>query len=93
MFITALAAIGARRLGYDWRRDPVRSLGIGAQRWPQRANFGLAGVLTLLASSGLRHCPRGTVGPGQSPHWWQRLLSDSSDRGCTSATRWVGSRR
>jgi hypothetical protein len=51
LFITAFTAIGAKRPGYDWRRDPVSSLGIGEQGWPQRANFGLAGVLTLDAFS------------------------------------------
>lgn len=67
MFITAFTAIGANRPGYDWRRDPVSSLGIGEQGWPQRANFGLAGVLYLLAALGLRQCPRRSVGPRAVP--------------------------
>ncbi len=67
IFITAFTAIGAKRLGYDWRRDPVSSLGIGEQGWPQRANFGLAGVLYLLAALGLRQCPGRAAGPRAVP--------------------------
>jgi hypothetical protein len=67
LFVTAFTAIGAKRPGYDWRRDPVSSLGIGEQGWPQRANFGLAGVLYLLAALGLRKCPRRNVGPRAVP--------------------------
>jgi hypothetical protein len=67
LFITAFTAIGAKRPGYDWRRDPVSSLGIGEQGWPQCANFGLAGVLYLLGASGLRQCPRPSVGARAVP--------------------------
>jgi Protein of unknown function (DUF998) len=67
IFITAFTAIGAKRNGYDWRREPVSSLGIGGQGWLQRANFGGVGVFYLLAASGLRHCPRRSVGPRSVP--------------------------
>ncbi len=63
IFVTSFTVIGAKRLGYDWRRDPVSSLGIGKQGWPQRANSGLAGVLYLITAFGLRQCSRRTVGP------------------------------
>lgn len=67
LFITAFTAIGAKRPGYDWRRDPVSSLGIGEQGWPQRANFGFIGALYLLGASGLRQCPRRDAGPRAVP--------------------------
>ena len=38
LFVTAFAAIGAARRGYDWRRHPVSSLAIGREGWQQRAN-------------------------------------------------------
>lgn len=55
------------RPGYDWRRDPVSSLGIGDQGCPQRANFAFAGGLYLLAASGMRRCPQPIVGPRVVP--------------------------
>jgi hypothetical protein len=67
LFITGFTAIGANRSGYDWRRDPVSSLGVGENGWPQQANFGLAGVLYLFAALGLYRCPRRGVGPWAAP--------------------------
>jgi hypothetical protein len=67
LFITAFTALGRERPGYDWRRDPVSSLSIGEHGFPQRANFGLAGVLYLFAALGLRQCPRRNVGPRAVP--------------------------
>jgi hypothetical membrane protein len=67
IFITAFTAIGAQRVGYDWRRDPVSCLGIGQEGWQQRANFGLTGVLSLLAASGLRKSHRRSVGSRAVP--------------------------
>lgn len=67
LFITVFTLIGARRPGYDWRRDPVSSLGIGQEGWPQRANFALTGSLFLVAAVGLRRCPRRSVGSHAVP--------------------------
>ena len=67
LFIATFTAIGAKRPGYDWRRHPVSSLGIGEQGWPQRANFALTGVLYLFAALGLRQCVRDSAGPRVVP--------------------------
>jgi hypothetical protein len=67
LFVTAFTVIGAKRPGYDWRRDPVSALSIGKRGWPQRANFGLTGVLYLLGAMGLLQSPRRDVGPRAVP--------------------------
>jgi hypothetical protein len=67
LFIAAFTAIGANRAGYDWRRCPVSSLGLGEEGWPQRTNFAVTGMLFLLGALGLRRCPRRRVGPRAVP--------------------------
>ena len=67
LFVTAFTAIGAARRGYDWRRYPVSSLGIGRQGWRQRANFILAGVLYSCAAAGLGRSDRRRIGPRAVP--------------------------
>lgn len=62
LFIAAFSAIGATRPGYDWRGEPVSSLGIGEEGWRQQTNFIVTGGLYLLAALGLRQCPRRSVG-------------------------------
>ena len=67
LFVTAFTAIGAARLGYDWRRYPVSSLGIGRQGWRQRTTFILAGVLYSCAAAGLGRSDRRRIGPRAVP--------------------------
>jgi hypothetical protein len=67
VFISAFTAIGAKRAGYDWRRDPVSSLAIGPGGWPQRVNFMVVGALVCVASRGLAQSERRTVGPSVVP--------------------------
>lgn len=67
LFVTAFAAIGAGRQGYDWRRYPVSSLAIGRQGWHQRINFILAGVLYSCAAAGLGRSDRRRIGPRAVP--------------------------
>lgn len=67
LFVVAFTAIGARRVGYDWHRHTVSSLGDGDRGWQQRANFVLTGVLYSCAARGLSRCPRRTVYPGAVP--------------------------
>lgn len=63
LFVSSFAVIGARRVGYDRRRQPVSSLAIGRGGWPQRVNFVLAGLGYCVAAQGLAKRPSRTVGP------------------------------
>ena len=65
--MSAFTVIGARRVGYDWRRQAVSSLEIGGGGWAQRANFALAGALYCVAAHGLARSPRRVVGPRAVP--------------------------
>jgi hypothetical protein len=67
VFASAFTAIGARRTGYDWRRDTVSSLENGRLGWMQRANFIVTGSLYAAAASGLTKCPRRIVGSRAIP--------------------------
>jgi hypothetical protein len=63
LFVSAFAAIGARRAGYDWRRHAVSSLGAGRDGWAQRANFIVTGALYCVAAQGLAQSPAEAVAP------------------------------
>ena len=67
LFVSIFTAIGARRVGYDWRRHAVSSLAVGRGGWLQRANFMLTGALYCIAAQGLARSPRRTVGPRVVP--------------------------
>ncbi len=67
LFVVAFTAIGARRLGYDWHRHTVSSLGDGDRGWQQRANFISTGVLYCCAARGLSRYSRRAVYPGAVP--------------------------
>ena len=54
LFITSFTVLGARRGGYDWRRDAVSSLAVPPGGMPQRINFIATGVLFAAAAGELR---------------------------------------
>jgi hypothetical protein len=54
LFTLAWAVEGATRAHYHLLRHPVSSLELGEFGWTQRANFIVAGLLTLAGASGLR---------------------------------------
>lgn len=54
LFTLAWAVEGATRPGYHPLRHPVSSLELGERGWTQRANFLVAGGLTLASAVGLR---------------------------------------
>jgi Protein of unknown function (DUF998) len=58
LFVSSFTVIGARRVGYDWRRHAVSSLAAGEGGWAQRANFVLTGALYCIAAHGLARSPR-----------------------------------
>jgi hypothetical protein len=67
LFVITFTAIGARREGYDWRRNAVSSLADGRGGWSQRANFMLAGGLYCLGAQGLAGSPERIVEPPVVP--------------------------
>ena len=69
LFTLGWAVEGATRPGYDPLRHPVSSLELGDFGWTQRANFLVAGGLTLASAVGLR---RALPPPGGST--WGPLL-------------------
>ena len=58
LFVGSFTVIGARRVGYDWRRHAVSSFAAGQGGWSQRANFALTGVLYCIAAQGLARSQR-----------------------------------
>ena len=54
LFTLAWAVEGATRPGYHPLRHPISSLELGERGWTQRANFLVAGGLTLASAVGLR---------------------------------------
>ena len=62
LFVGAFTVIGLRRNGYDWKRHAVSSLAADRNGKPQRLNFMLAGVMYVLAASGISRSPRTVVG-------------------------------
>jgi Protein of unknown function (DUF998) len=67
VFVSVFTALGAKRVGYDWRRHAVSSLATGREGWAQRANFMLAGGLYCIAASGLAQSRRRAVGSSLVP--------------------------
>lgn len=63
LFVSGFTAIGARRVGYDWRRQAVSSLADDGSGWLQRANFIVTGSLYCIAAHGLARTPKQTAGP------------------------------
>lgn len=67
LFVVIFTAIARGRRGYDWRRHAVSSLAGGREGWPQRANFGLAGLLFCCGALGLARSRRRDLGPSAVP--------------------------
>jgi hypothetical protein len=59
LFVLTFVVEGATRAHYSALRHPVSSLELGDAGWVQRANFVLAGLLTLAFAVGLRRTLRG----------------------------------
>ena len=64
LFVSTFIVLGARKIGYDPRRDPVSSLALGQAGWLQRANFMITGLLYLGGAAGLAGGPRRVTGSG-----------------------------
>jgi hypothetical protein len=58
LFTLAWVVEGATRANYQPLRHPVSSLELGGLGWTQRANFLVAGLLTLAFAMGLRRALR-----------------------------------
>jgi Protein of unknown function (DUF998) len=67
LFIATFTVLGARKEGYDVRRDPVSLLAVGRQGWAQRTNFVAVGTLYLAAALGLAREPTRLAGSAVSP--------------------------
>ena len=67
LFVSGFTVIGAKRAGYDWRRQAVSSLAAGRGGWSQRANFALTGALYCIAAHGLARSERRTGAPRVVP--------------------------
>jgi hypothetical membrane protein len=67
LFTVAWLLEGATRAHYDPLRHPVSSLELGPYGWTQRANFLVAGLLTLAFSVGLRRAARPLGGSTWGP--------------------------
>jgi len=66
-FVTAFAAEGAARDGYQPLRHPVSSLALGPGGWVQAANFAVTGILVLAAAAGLSRADDPAVGTRAGP--------------------------
>jgi hypothetical protein len=67
LFMATFTVLGARKEGYDVRRDPVSLLAVGRQGWAQRTNFVAVGTLYLAAALGLAREPTRLAGSAVSP--------------------------
>jgi Protein of unknown function (DUF998) len=67
LFVSAFTVLGARRVGYDWRRHAVSSLAVGREGVGQRANFMIVGGLYCVAARGLGRSSSRVVGPAVIP--------------------------
>ena len=67
LFATTFTVLGARREGYDVRREPVSMLALGRRGWMQRANFVVTGGLYVAAAAGLAGRRKQVMGSRATP--------------------------
>lgn len=69
-FVVAVLVQAAVRDGFEVRRHPLSLLSLGDRGWVQIANFVLAGLLFVVAATGLRQ----VLTTGRASKWGPRLI-------------------